>query len=218
MMMFKLLRISKNAGLFLLIIVFTRSLSAQTIGSFVDIRDAKTYETVTYTIAETREVISDLDEYGTYLNGKPANYEISNNNRLPSAMTWMAQNLNIEMEESKCKYESNSDCDVFGRLYTWKAAKNACPDGWHLPSDDEWYLLAYLYGGVSSAGQHLKSTELGGTNNSLFNIKKPAIFWSSSELDATSALDWKVNFRWVKLQRWKGGKSAYNSVRCVQDY
>ena len=91
-------------------------------------------------------------------------------------------------------------------------------DDVHLPSDDEWYLLAYLYGGVSSAGEHLKSTRLNGTNSSLFNVQRPSIFWSSSELDADAALDWKVNFRWVKLQRWKGGKKAYNSVRCVKDY
>lgn len=26
----------------------------------------------------------------------------------------------------------------YGVLYTWNAAKNACPPGWHLPSDEEW--------------------------------------------------------------------------------
>jgi uncharacterized protein (TIGR02145 family) len=29
----------------------------------------------------------------------------------------------------------------FGVLYNWKAAKNACPKGWHLPGDDEWTTL-----------------------------------------------------------------------------
>ncbi|MEO0340073.1 MAG: hypothetical protein AAF242_12760, partial [Bacteroidota bacterium] len=67
------------------------------------------------------------------------------------------------------------------------------------------------------AGEHLKNVKLGGTNKSLFNVIKPSIFWSSDEMDAENAWDWKVNFRWKKLQRWKGGKTAFNSIRCVMD-
>ena len=26
----------------------------------------------------------------------------------------------------------------YGRLYDWYEAENACPSGWHLPTDDEW--------------------------------------------------------------------------------
>ena len=59
--------------------------------------------------------------------------------------TWMAQNLNYKMEGSRCLCQSgcltnaNSDslCSVYGRLYTWDAANNACPPGWRLPSDDK---------------------------------------------------------------------------------
>ena len=202
---------------FLFIMLLRFSVEAQVVRSFFDTRDNQTYETVTYSIASSDEVISDHDEYGTYLTGEPQTYYLSLEERVPSSMTWM-ENLNFEMEESKCKYDSDVNCKSHGRLYTWLAAKNGCPDGWHLPSDDEWYLLAYLYGGASRAGQHLKSTEIGGTNQSLFNIEKPSIYWSSTELDSASALDWKVNSRWVKLQRWKGAKKAYNSVRCVRDY
>ena len=28
--------------------------------------------------------------------------------------------------------------NIFGAFYTWEEAKNACPDGWHLPTDREW--------------------------------------------------------------------------------
>ena len=59
--------------------------------------------------------------------------------------TWMAQNLNYKMEGSRCLCQggclsnANSDslCSVYGRLYTWDAANNACPAGWRLPSDDK---------------------------------------------------------------------------------
>ncbi|MDD4033272.1 MAG: fibrobacter succinogenes major paralogous domain-containing protein, partial [Bacteroidales bacterium] len=30
---------------------------------------------------------------------------------------------------------------TYGVLYNWKAAQAACPEGWHLPSDDEWTQL-----------------------------------------------------------------------------
>lgn len=206
----------KLIGLISLVICI--NLTAQTVGSFVDIRDGKTYETVTYKITTSQDVITDIDEYASYVEGSQVMYQMNMDERTPITMTWMAQNLNFETEESKCKSDTDENCELYGRLYTWNIAKNVCPDGWHLPSDDEWYLLAYQYGGTAEAGQHLKSTELNGTNQSLFNVKKPSIFWSSDELDEESALDWKVNYRWVKLQRWKGGKNLYNSVRCVQDY
>ena len=31
---------------------------------------------------------------------------------------------------------------VYGALYNWAAAVTACPDGWHLPSEEEWTVLA----------------------------------------------------------------------------
>lgn len=51
--------------------------------------------------------------------------------------TWMAENLNVNVEGSVC-YENNpANCDKYGRLYTWEITKNVCPDGWHLPSKEE---------------------------------------------------------------------------------
>ena len=35
---------------------------------------------------------------------------------------------------------------VYGVLYNWKAAESACPDGWHLPSDNEWKKLEIYLG------------------------------------------------------------------------
>ena len=57
------------------------------------------------------------------------------------SQTWMAENLNFEMEGSCC-YENNSaNCKKFGRLYTWDAALKACPAGWHLPARREFKTL-----------------------------------------------------------------------------
>ena len=35
---------------------------------------------------------------------------------------------------------------TYGVLYNWKAAESACPDGWHLPTDDEWKTLEIYLG------------------------------------------------------------------------
>ena len=34
--------------------------------------------------------------------------------------------------------QSNAMQNIFGAYYTWEEAVNACPPGWHLPSDAEW--------------------------------------------------------------------------------
>lgn len=50
--------------------------------------------------------------------------------------TWIVENLNYK---SGFCYDDNSyNCERFGRLYTWKTAQTACPEGWRLPTDDEW--------------------------------------------------------------------------------
>ena len=199
-------------------IIYVAVLSGQQMGQFIDTRDGKSYKTVTYDLQLPNEVMSDIDEYKTYESQSPSNYEIEITNEMPISMTWMAENLNFETVESKCFKDTDYGCEEYGRLYSWAASLKACPEGWHLATDNEWYILASQYGGVSSAGEHLKSEEINGTNKSLFNVRKPSIFWSSDEMNDEYAWDWKVNFRWTKLQRWKGGKDLFNLVRCVKDY
>lgn len=54
---------------------------------------------------------------------------------------WMAENLNYEFEDgaqSWCNKNEEENCEKYGRLYTLSAAKTACPEGWRLPSLEEW--------------------------------------------------------------------------------
>jgi len=86
--------------------------------------------------------------------------------------TWMAENLNFKTQDrtSRCYPTSgsinnndldNSNCDKYGRLYSWKVAKAACPKGWHLPSNADWnVLLKYTN---PSCPQQPRSTEESGT-------------------------------------------------------
>lgn len=57
---------------------------------------------------------------------------------------WMAENLAYDCGNG-CWVYNDDEINVvtMGRLYTWEAAQDACPEGWHLPSDIEWEELAY---------------------------------------------------------------------------
>jgi uncharacterized protein (TIGR02145 family) len=77
---------------------------------------------------------------------------------------WMAENLNVKTGTSWCYDNQESNCKKYGRLYAWStAAKMACPEGWHLPTRDEWGTLAKAAGGTGpygaggAAGTKLKS-------------------------------------------------------------
>ena len=56
--------------------------------------------------------------------------------------TWLAQNLNYETDNNSWCYDDDPEnCETYGRLYDWEAAMSACPDGWHLASDEDWTTL-----------------------------------------------------------------------------
>lgn len=72
--------------------------------------------------------------------------------------TWMAQNLNYAGQKSDtgvCYQNDPSECETYGRLYTWDEAmkgatsssrtpsgiRGICPSGWHAPSDSEFITL-----------------------------------------------------------------------------
>ena len=65
--------------------------------------------------------------------------------------TWMAQNLNYVPSDDNagsCLAGDSANCNIYGRLYTWKVAKEVCPDGWYLPSrSDVITLLEKVSGG-----------------------------------------------------------------------
>ena len=73
---------------------------------------------------------------------------------------WMAQNLNYAADSTYCYDDEPDSCAIYGRLYPWTVAmqldtiynklnvtytetikgahQGICPDGWHIPSEEEW--------------------------------------------------------------------------------
>lgn len=72
---------------------------------------------------------------------------------------WMAENLNYLTNGSMCYDNKNANCKKYGRLYTWEEAKNACPDGWHLPSYVEFWRLITNVEKETAKNANLRSKE-----------------------------------------------------------
>ncbi|MDR1829963.1 MAG: hypothetical protein LBQ76_04245 [Candidatus Fibromonas sp.] len=72
---------------------------------------------------------------------------------------WFAENLNYDAEGSKC-YDNNPDnCTKYGRLYNWKMAMTICPDGWRLPSNEDWdKLLRFAYDNTDAKNPYYSPT------------------------------------------------------------
>jgi N-sulfoglucosamine sulfohydrolase len=81
---------------------------------------------------------------------------------------WMARNLDhgavvpdgmprdASAVEKSCYGNDPQSCRVYGGLYTWDEARDACPAGWHLPTRGEWEALA-THLGTAVAGERLKA-------------------------------------------------------------
>jgi len=94
---------------------------------------------------------------------------------------WMAENLNFATDTGSICYDNQpSNCKTFGRLYTWEVARQVCPQGWHLPSDNEWQMLERSIG--MSENEINKIGFRGGINNIAGKLKSKADWNSSSNL------------------------------------
>ena len=157
--------------------------------------------------------------------------------------------------EKYCYNNSESYCDIYGGLYQWdemmdyttqEGTQGICPDGWHIPTDDEWTVLTNYLGGIAIAGGKMKSTGTieegtglwydpneGATNLSGFtglpggyrhydggfrNVGYFAIFWSSTETEYSSSAWYRSLYNdKYEVARYYYGKTNGFSVRCFQD-
>jgi len=81
---------------------------------------------------------------------------------------WFVQNLNYNVDgSSKCYDGEEENCKVFGRLYSYDAAQQVCPEGTHLSTDNEWKMLEVYAGGANVAAEKLRSN---GSDDYAFSV------------------------------------------------
>ena len=132
-----------------------------------------------------------------------------------------------------------SNLETYGRLYNWFAvgdARGLCPNGWHVPTDEEWGVMINLLGGTTAAGVQMKTTYGwtnggNGTNSSGFSglpansrdgdgeFWPPggrAYFWSSSSTGIYGYYRPLWNYSDWTAQNQISSKRSGFSVRCIQ--
>jgi uncharacterized protein (TIGR02145 family) len=177
---------------------------------------------------------------------------------------WMVENLNVEKfrngdsipeaktdeeweksgDEKKpvwCYYDNDpKNGDKYGKLYNWYAVndpRGLAPKGWHVPSDEEWTLLADYLGGKEQAGDKIKSKtgwnkDGNGTNSSGFSglpsgfrnsigmfdyIGEHGYWWSSTEANTANAWNRSPRYNTGFFSKNFNYKSNGFSVRCLRD-
>lgn len=178
---------------------------------------------------------------------------------------WLAQNLRVthfrngepiptgfsttelsHIDTSACMiYEDDSsNIDDYGLLYNWYAVtdvRNISPEGWHIPSNNEWEILINYLGGDTIAGgklkeidtQHWRAPNTGATNESGFTGLPGGwfsgyggfygskdfwgTFYSSTEHDFANAYAWGMRYNDSQVDHGIYYKQAGRSVRCIKD-
>jgi uncharacterized protein (TIGR02145 family) len=147
-------------------------------------------------------------------------------------------------------YDDNeSNADTYGYMYNWYAVEtdNLAPEGWHVPTDEEWTALSDYLGGSSVAGGKMKectpgscpeseywnSPNTGATNESGFtglpggyrsynfgyynHMGNYGYFWSSTESDNNSAWSRLLFYNYSVIDRFNYDLRSGFSVRCIRD-
>ena len=149
-----------------------------------------------------------------------------------------------------CNY-NNDEVKVatYGRLYNWFAvsdSRNIAPEGWHVPSDEEWQTLVDYLGGLSVAGGKMKTTGTieegnglwyppndGATNESGFSalpggfrydrsglfssLSRTATFWSATKTNIPDAWSRRLKYNFSGVYRHYYNKHVGYLVRCIKD-
>ncbi len=159
--------------------------------------------------------------------------------------TWMAKNMDANIgrdgKSITCRprpIDLRTEQDVsfvknYGCLYTWQDAVRACPNGWHLPTQEEFEALIKQAGGSQAAsGENLRAKNWGGIDTygfaalpagwrtehgTHYNFGEGAFFWSASENDNNNQKAYFMHIDNDIPVTLDFSKKMAFSVRCVKD-
>lgn len=110
--------------------------------------------------------------------------------------TWMVENLRYNSKEGTYYFDNDSNNRLgYGALYDWKTAMKACPDGWHLPTGNEFQILVNRFDKRRDWERKASDTtsfsiQLGGMQDyegTFTEMDESAYFWTSTEYDRDNA-------------------------------
>ena len=179
------------------------------------------------------------------------------------SQVWMTKNLDVEKfqngdpiphaktaeewseaantkQPAWCYYDNDpANGEKYGKLYNWYALtdpRGLAPEGYIIPTDDDWTALTDYLGGQSIAGKKMKS-EIGwkengnGTNITNFsglpggfrnfngyfnNLGYAGYWWSSTEFDTLIAMYRLLDYADVNVFRSGDIMGDGHSVRCIE--
>ncbi len=167
---------------------------------------------------------------------------------------WMQQNLRVTVTPDSIPVTcypyggAESNAETYGRLYSWDVAMNGsrqekaqglCPDGWHLPSDEEWKILE-MFLGMTQAEADMTNvwrgqgvgTSLGKGGSSGYEalyagrrsssggyslLNQYEYVWTSTEYGSNA---WRrcLDVNQTTVGRWNTFPKSYGfSIRCIKD-
>lgn len=140
-----------------------------------------------------------------------------------------------------CYYDDSAAYNaIYGKIYNWYAVNSGslCPDGWHIPTDEEWTILTDYLGGSNVGGGKMKSISgwnepnANATNSSGFSglpggdrygtgnfygIGTYGCWWSATETLVEDAWSRGLIYSSGSVNRTFYTKSKGLSCRCVRD-
>ncbi len=173
--------------------------------------------------------------------------------------TWMAENLKYlpsvnqvsDGSITEAKYyvygyngtdvneaKQEANYQIYGVLYNWSAGQNACPNGWHLPSNAEWlelnnFLATDVGGKLKEIGTtHWNAPNVGATNevgftalpggsrnedNEFYDIGDYGYWWTASQSTETLAWYYYMSHAYSNANNIYYTKELGYSVRCIKD-
>jgi len=193
-----------------------------------------------------------------FLNCSPDNQTVKIGNQ-----NWMAENLSTETfrngdkikhaktidewvtsgknkQPAWCYYENNSTNKKFGKIYNYYAvmdSRGLAPEGWHIPSVEEWNKLMNHLGGKNIAGSKLKSSSnwkgnLNKDSKNSFNglpggfrdkdgnfnmIGQYTIWWTSTQSFDNEGETREIGFYFEYLEENSRDAEFGCYIRCIKD-
>jgi uncharacterized protein (TIGR02145 family) len=152
---------------------------------------------------------------------------------------WFGKSLNYVTDSSYCYDHDPVNCNKYGRLYSWNVAKRACPDGWHLPTDEEWKVLESAldmpedeldnvgYRGTDQ-GTQLKENGssgfealLSGWRSDVFgdfsDLEVKGMYWTGTSVSSTNVWYRELDAGETGVGRYQTLKINGLAIRCIKD-